>query len=79
MLATQTRLKANFAPMMEVLSELTDIPEEFRDRLLIVLNSGVQLGRFECHDSAETGELIVAFEPSDSLLELASAVRTRDR
>lgn len=68
---------AELSGMLAFLSEASDRSPEFRNSLLGLLNSGEQLFAIDndVRTVPGTGELIIAFKPSDSLLGLLSAFR----
>ena len=69
-----------FARMLSSLTEIANRFPEFRDGILSLLNSGDELFIIDrdIRTASGTGELVVGFKPSDSLLGLMSAFRARN-
>lgn len=71
---------SSLSAMLSSLSDAADRLPEFRDGLLGLLNSGEQLFAIDddVRTTSSTGELVVCFKPTDSLLCLVSAFRARN-
>jgi hypothetical protein len=76
-------IKADTAPLLEALSILSDflhageVPLQFLDRVLDLLDSPGKLSRITSITTVGTG-MTIRFEPADALLALVTALRTGD-
>ena len=77
--ADSSEVEGLIADFEALLAEAPKLPLEIRNRLVNLLESGLQIGGVETLTTGETAELRVRLNFADSHTELVAALRARNR